>query len=91
MTGASSSNGLLVGPRVEEIERIQQEIPGVRITPVAREGQRLSDLPAQDSYSYELTDLIVGARDEAELVEKYERTVAALRYEFGDEPAGRDG
>ncbi|WP_214370997.1 acetyl-CoA carboxylase biotin carboxylase subunit family protein [Pseudonocardia sp. H11422] len=76
---------LLRGPRLEEIERIQQEIPGVRISSVPREGQRLSDLRAQDSYSYELTDVVIGARDEAELVEKYERVVGSLRYEFADE------
>lgn len=72
-------------PTPEEIDRIQRDIPGVSIAPVAEQGQRLSDLPAQDSYSFELTDIVVGARDEAELVEKYERTVAALHYEFADE------
>jgi hypothetical protein len=82
------ADGLLVrGPRPEEIARLQQEVPGVRITPVLQQGQRLSELPAQDSYSYELTDVIVGARDEAELIEKYERVVAGLRYEFTDTPA----
>lgn len=72
-------------PSPEEIDRIQRDIPGVSIAPVAEEGKRLSELPAQDSYSFELTDIVVGARDEAELVEKYERTVAALHYEFADE------
>jgi hypothetical protein len=71
-------------PTAEEIARIERDIPGVRLSPVPQEGQRLSELPAQDSYSFELTDVIVGARDEAELVDKYERAVAALHYEFGD-------
>jgi hypothetical protein len=70
------------GPTPEEIARIEREIPGVRVTPVPREGQRLSELLGQDSYSFELTDVIVGARDEAELVAKYERAVGALTYEF---------
>jgi hypothetical protein len=52
----------------------------VAIRPEPGEGQRLSDLPFQDSYSYELTDIVIGAQDEAELIDKYERTVAALRY-----------
>lgn len=72
-------------PTAEEIAQIQRDLPGVRITPVPSEGQRLSDLPAQDSYSYELTDVIVGARDEAEMIETYERAVAALDYRFDDE------
>jgi hypothetical protein len=70
------------GPSPEEIERIEREIPGVRLSPVPQEGQRLSELPGQDSYSYELTDVVVGAHDEAELVAKYERAVGALTYEF---------
>ncbi|WP_345610676.1 ATP-grasp domain-containing protein [Pseudonocardia adelaidensis] len=70
------------GPSPGEIERIEREIPGVRLTPVPREGQRLSELLGQDSYSFELTDVIVGARDEAELQAKYERAVGALTYEF---------
>jgi len=71
-------------PTPDEIAGIEREIPGVRLAPVPVEGQRLSELPAQDSYSYELTDVIVGARDEAELEDKYERAVGALNYEFGD-------
>jgi hypothetical protein len=70
------------GPTPEEIARIEREIPGVRVTPVPREGQRLSELLGQDSYSFELTDVIVGAHDEAELQAKYERAVSALTYEF---------
>jgi hypothetical protein len=70
------------GPTPEEVARIEREIPGVRVTPVPREGQRLSELLGQDSYSFELTDVIVGARDEAELQAKYERAVGALTYEF---------
>jgi biotin carboxylase len=70
------------GPSPEEIARIEREIPGVRVTPVPREGRRLSELLGQDSYSFELTDVIVGARDEAELRAKYERAVSALTYEF---------
>jgi hypothetical protein len=70
------------GPSPEEIARIEREIPGVRLSPVPREGQRLSELPAQDSYSFELTDVIVGARDEAALEANYERAVSALTYEF---------
>jgi hypothetical protein len=77
------TDGLLRrGPSEEELARVEREVPGVHVAPVPREGQRLSELPSQDSYSYELADVIVGARDEAELVEKYERAVAALTYEF---------
>jgi ATP-grasp domain len=70
------------GPGQDEIARIEREVPGVHISRIPPEGQRLSELPGQDSYSYELAHVIVGARDEAELVAKYERVVRALTYEF---------
>ncbi|WP_431876660.1 ATP-grasp domain-containing protein [Amycolatopsis sacchari] len=69
-------------PTREEIERIQRDIPGVVVDLVPREGQRLSDMDAQDSYSYELAFVYVGADSEAELKEKYQRTVDALHFEF---------
>ncbi|HYZ07581.1 MAG TPA: ATP-grasp domain-containing protein [Pseudonocardiaceae bacterium] len=82
---------LLRGPTQEEIERVQREIPGVAVHPVAQEGRRLSESPhPKDSYSFELTDIIVAADDEADLVDKYERTIAALRYEFDDDDRAGD-
>ncbi|HEY3471907.1 MAG TPA: biotin carboxylase, partial [Amycolatopsis sp.] len=43
---------------------------------------RLSDLPEQDSYSFELAHLFVAAHTEHEMVRKYEACVDALRFEF---------
>jgi hypothetical protein len=69
-------------PTAGEIEDLQRDIPGVTIDIIPGEGQRLSELPAQDSYSYELADLFIGAADEKELKEKYDRCVGALRFGF---------
>ncbi|UOE18868.1 ATP-grasp domain-containing protein [Thermobifida halotolerans] len=69
-------------PTREEIERLEQDLPGVKVDPVAQEGRRLSDLVGQDSYSYELTHVFVGADSEEELRAKYDRCVASLPYEF---------
>ncbi|MFC4000522.1 acetyl-CoA carboxylase biotin carboxylase subunit family protein [Prauserella oleivorans] len=71
-------------PTEEEIQRIQDDIPGVIIDIVPEEGQRLSDMPGQDSYSYELAHVFVGARDEADLEDKYQRVIGALRFEFDE-------
>ncbi|MBF6171907.1 ATP-grasp domain-containing protein [Nocardia blacklockiae] len=71
-------------PAAAEIEAIQRDIPGVTIEVTAAEGTRLSDAPAQDSYSYELADLFIGADSEAEMTRKYERCVDALHFEFED-------
>lgn len=78
---------LLRGPSEEDIAKVERELDGVRVHPRAVEGTRLSDQPGQDSYSYELAEIVVGANDVAELEEKYERCVAALPYEFGEGPA----
>jgi hypothetical protein len=51
----------------------------------AYEGDRLSELTNQDSYSYELANIYVGAQDEAELIEKYQRCIRALPFEIDDE------
>lgn len=73
-------------PTEEEIERLQEEVPGVKIEIVPGRGQRLSDLPGQDSYSFELAHLFIGADSEEELCEKYDRCVAALPFEFDAAP-----
>ncbi|PXY25989.1 biotin carboxylase [Prauserella sp. PE36] len=78
-------------PTAEEIERVHREIPGVIIDIVPVAGQRLSDLPGQDSYSFELAHVFVGARDETELKDKYERTVEALDFEFAEEGPEKEG
>jgi biotin carboxylase len=70
------------GPSAGEIAAVEREIDGVRIHRKAPDGARLSELPAHDSYSYELAEIVVGAQDVAQLEEKYDRCVAALRFEF---------
>lgn len=72
-------------PTEEEIQRLEREIPGVTVNVVPTEGRRLSDMDAQDSYSFELAFVHVGADSEAELKDKYERTVDALKFEFEEE------
>ena len=73
-------------PTADEIEKIQQDIPGVTIDVVPAEGDRLSEMPGQDSYSYELADIFIGAHDEADLKDRYQRCVEALDFEFEDAP-----
>ncbi|WP_280266413.1 ATP-grasp domain-containing protein [Nocardia wallacei] len=71
-------------PTEDEIDRLQREIPGVTIEVVPAEGTRLSDMPAQDSYSYELADLFIGADSEAEMTRKFDRCVESLHFEFDE-------
>nr|WP_199430040.1 ATP-grasp domain-containing protein [Qaidamihabitans albus] len=71
-------------PTGQEIADLGGRIPGVVVDVQAPEGRRLSTMPAQDSYSYELAYIYVGADDEEELERKYEQAVAALHFEFSD-------
>jgi len=69
-------------PSASQIAQVEKEVPGVRVELTVAPGQRLSDLPEQESYSYELADLFIGARNEDELVSKYEHVVEKLSFEF---------
>ncbi|NIH88060.1 ATP-grasp domain-containing protein [Amycolatopsis granulosa] len=69
-------------PTAAELERLRAEIPGVEVDIVPAEGQRLSEMDAQDSYSYELAFVYVGADSEEELKDKYQRTIDSLHFEF---------
>lgn len=68
-------------PTAEEVTAIERELPGTMIEVVAHEGDRLSEMTGQDSYSYELARIHVGAQDEEELTARYERCVQALPFE----------
>lgn len=77
-----SDGVLLRGPAEDEVAAIERDLDGVRIHRKAPDGTRLSELPGKDSYSYELAQIVVGADDLAQLRDKYDRCVAALRFEF---------
>ncbi|MGP3977048.1 ATP-grasp domain-containing protein [Streptomyces sp. 8N114] len=74
-------------PSDEEVARVEEEIPGVRIDVVPDEGQRLRNLAQQDSYSYEIAHIFTAGEDETELREKYDRAIAALGL-HGTAPTG---
>ncbi|MET9494120.1 ATP-grasp domain-containing protein [Streptomyces sp. NPDC006552] len=69
-------------PSPDEVAKIADSIPGVRIDVVPEEAQRLSEIGQQDSYSYEVAHIFTGGDSEEELREKYDRCVAALRLSF---------
>lgn len=81
---------LMRGPSDDEIAAVERAVGGVRIHRKAPDGARLSELPGQDSYSYELAQIVVGADDLAQLEEKYDRCVATLPYTF-DESEDSEG
>lgn len=71
-------------PSREEIEAIEREVDGVRIQIPPKVGRRLTDMRDQDSYSFELALIHMGADDEADVERKYEAVVDRLHFEFED-------
>ena len=59
-------------PSAEEIAELEARIPGLEVQLHVLPGQRLSELVDQDSYTYELGLLYLGARDEDELLARYQ-------------------
>lgn len=78
-------------PTREELGAIERAIPGVRIDVVPAEGQKLSSVSQQDSYSYEIAHIFTGAEDEEGMRRKFDQCIAALGLTFDDTaPGGRD-
>jgi len=67
-------------PSEEEIAELAAAIPGLEVQLHVQPGQRLSELVDQDSYSYELGIVYLGARDEAELLDRYEACRERLHF-----------
>lgn len=71
-------------PSEEEVDAIERIVPGTTVVLTAHAGDVLSQMKEQDSYSYELASIFIGADNEAELLGKFDQVVAALRYEVDD-------
>ena len=69
-------------PSLEEINRVQQEFPGTEVYIEAKEGMKLSELRDQDSYSYEIAIILLGADDHRQLLQRYARCQEILTFEF---------
>ncbi|WP_295542625.1 D-alanine--D-alanine ligase [uncultured Thiohalocapsa sp.] len=65
-------------PTAAEIAAVEQAMPGTRVQIEVAAGDRLSSLRDQDSYSYQLATLYIGADSEAELETRYRRCLARL-------------
>ncbi|WP_371601848.1 ATP-grasp domain-containing protein [Streptomyces sp. NBC_01220] len=78
-------------PTPSDLAAVGRRIPGVRIDVVPAEGQKLSSVSQQDSYSYEVAHIFTGADDEKGLRRKFDQCVAALGLTFDETaPGGRD-
>jgi hypothetical protein len=69
-------------PSEEEIAELERDFPGTVIALQAEAGMRLSSLPEQDSYSFALAYVWMGAEDEEALEANYRRLAERLNFEF---------
>jgi biotin carboxylase len=69
-------------PTADELRAIEHRWPGTRVLLRVQPGTRLRDLPDQDSYSYELAYIYLGAPNQRELLARYRQCVAALPFAF---------
>lgn len=74
-------------PTEDEINTVVEAVPGTVVKVQVKPGTVLSSLHGQDSYSYELANIYLGGRDQAEILEKYRYCTDRLVFEFErDEP-----
>lgn len=71
-------------PTAAEIAAVQERFPDTLIQIFVKEGDRLSELAGQDSYSYVIGHLYLGARDTEELLQKFRECRDLLPFAFGD-------
>ncbi len=69
-------------PGQRELDAVLRKFPSTKIKFHVREGDDLGNLPFQDAYSYEIADIYVGADNEVELGEKYDRILEMLDIEI---------
>ena len=69
-------------PSRQEISKIARQMPGTIVKLHVEPGTDLDELTGQDSYSYELANIYIGARDQLELLGKYHRCLEQLTFDI---------
>jgi len=58
-------------PSAAEVALVEKEVPCTQVQSAVHEGMRLSELRDQDSYSFEVATIFIGANSQAELEAKF--------------------
>lgn len=69
-------------PGPDDIDRLQARFPDAMFTSYVEAGMELTELPNQDSYSFELGDLFLGGDSRAELTENFREAMRILGFRF---------
>ena len=71
-------------PTADDIARVEERFPGTRVRLMVEEGARLAHLRLQDSYSFEIAEIFIGAESQAALRGNYRACLEML--DFRHEP-----
>jgi hypothetical protein len=71
-------------PTAAEIAAVEKSVPDSRVVVLVEAGQPLSALRDQDSYSFEIANIFLGARSQEELLARYRDVARCLPFEFSD-------
>lgn len=71
-------------PSQDDIAALQEHHPELIVVPCVKEGTKLSELRNQDSFSFEIANLFLGGRDEAELHHKFREIMRRLDFRFSE-------
>jgi hypothetical protein len=67
-------------PEQVDIDMVKHNFPETEVLVSIEAGMRLSDLRDQDSYSYDIADLFMGAQSHEELLTNYKRALSMLPF-----------
>jgi biotin carboxylase len=69
-------------PGEKELDALERALPGTKVTLQVAPGDRLSDLPHQDSYRFKLGSVYLGADDHDQLAARFRQAVDLLPFEL---------
>jgi len=65
---------------------LEEQFPESRFEPHVKDGTVLRDMPFQDSYSFNIADIYLGAKDQSELLQKYQTSKRIVPFEIMRRP-----
>lgn len=76
------SGRVLRVPSQAAVDRLLERQPGTVVQVLVQPGDELGQLAGQDSYSFELANVFMGGRDEADLLDKYDLLMTAMQFDI---------
>ena len=69
-------------PSKKEIDLLKEKYPGMELKIHVDKGMHLSDMHGQDSYSFELRNIFVGALNQTEMLDIYNDCLSNLTFKI---------